>query len=200
MTSQDLPPDVRTVVLVEGDSDRNAILALARRLGRDLADEGIAVVAMGGCHQHLTVRPPVRSLLRPEWSPTRPGWLVRHSPNSAISRLPCERPASAPVAGEVAALSRARFFACDRDLEDEMIRALGTEAMVAFIDSQGEGRTFDLMRRQPAQRERTLEQQIGHRFMGIRIRAQGALWRRPRGGGGHRGHATPPDGPRGDSL
>ena len=36
------------MVLVEGDSDRNAILALARRLGRDLADEGIAVVAMGG--------------------------------------------------------------------------------------------------------------------------------------------------------
>ena len=38
----------RAVVLVEGDSDRVALLTLAGRCGRSLADEGVEVVAMGG--------------------------------------------------------------------------------------------------------------------------------------------------------
>jgi hypothetical protein len=39
---------VHAVVLVEGDSDRIALKTLAGRQGRDLAAEGIEVVAMGG--------------------------------------------------------------------------------------------------------------------------------------------------------
>lgn len=38
----------RTVVLVEGVSDKSAIEALAERRGRNLAAEGISIVAMGG--------------------------------------------------------------------------------------------------------------------------------------------------------
>ena len=38
----------RTVVLVEGASDRVALHTLAGRLGRDLEVEGVRVVAMGG--------------------------------------------------------------------------------------------------------------------------------------------------------
>ena len=44
-------PDVssaRAAVLVEGESDRLAVEALARRRGRDLGTEGVAVVPMGG--------------------------------------------------------------------------------------------------------------------------------------------------------
>jgi hypothetical protein len=37
----------RTVVLVEGLSDRAAIHALAKRRGRNLEEEGITTVAMG---------------------------------------------------------------------------------------------------------------------------------------------------------
>ena len=39
---------LRGVVLVEGTSDRRAVEALARRRGRDLEAEGVAVVPMGG--------------------------------------------------------------------------------------------------------------------------------------------------------
>jgi len=39
---------LRAVVLVEGNSDRVALLTLAGRRGRDLAAEGIEVVAMDG--------------------------------------------------------------------------------------------------------------------------------------------------------
>lgn len=40
--------DARSVVLVEGVSDQLAVEALARRQGRDLAADGVAVLAMGG--------------------------------------------------------------------------------------------------------------------------------------------------------
>ncbi len=45
-----LPEDValRSVVLVEGSSDRAAHEVLAARRGRDLSAEGVAVVTMGG--------------------------------------------------------------------------------------------------------------------------------------------------------
>ena len=39
---------LRGVVLVEGTSDRRAVETLARRRGRDLRSEGVAVVPMGG--------------------------------------------------------------------------------------------------------------------------------------------------------
>ena len=42
------PADARAIVLVEGLSDRNAVEALAERLGRDLAAEGVVVVPIGG--------------------------------------------------------------------------------------------------------------------------------------------------------
>src|SRR5688572_6228842 len=42
--------DARTVVLAEGESDRRAIEALARRRGHDLAAEDIAIVPIGGAH------------------------------------------------------------------------------------------------------------------------------------------------------
>ncbi|MFD0473929.1 TOPRIM nucleotidyl transferase/hydrolase domain-containing protein [Nonomuraea thailandensis] len=40
--------DPRTVVLVEGASDKSAIETLAQRRGVDLAAEGISLVSMGG--------------------------------------------------------------------------------------------------------------------------------------------------------
>jgi Overcoming lysogenization defect protein-like, TOPRIM domain len=40
----------RTVVLVEGVSDQIAVEALAGRLGRDLATEGVTVLPAGGAH------------------------------------------------------------------------------------------------------------------------------------------------------
>jgi hypothetical protein len=46
----DVVTDTRWVVLVEGPSDQAAVEALARRVGRDLAAEGVEVVSIGGAH------------------------------------------------------------------------------------------------------------------------------------------------------
>jgi hypothetical protein len=149
------------VVLVEGASDRAAVEALAARRGRDLAGEGVAVVSMGGA--------------------TNIGaYLSRLVPAGADRRL-----AGLCDAGEVHVFGRALeragfgrgldraglealgFHVCDADLEDELIRSLGLEAVEAVIASLGELASFRTMQQQPAQRNRRRDQQL-RRFMGTR--------------------------------
>jgi hypothetical protein len=142
--------DVHTAVLVEGDSDRSAVEALARRQGRQLGAEGIAVVAIGGA--------------------TNAGHAVRrYGPAGEGRRL-----AALCDVAEVAHFARAHepwrsggLFVCDADLEDELIRAMGTDAMGAFIDDQGDGAAFAAFQRQPFQRGRPLVAQL-RRFIGTK--------------------------------
>jgi hypothetical protein len=59
------------------------------------------------------------------------------------------------------------FFVCVADLEDELIRALGTAAVQEIIEVQGELGSFHIFQKQPAQRGRATEAQL-RRFMGTR--------------------------------
>lgn len=154
MADEDRAAGIGTVVLVEGESDREAVVALSLRMGRDLVAEGVAVVAMGG----------VANIGR---------FVDLYGPAGARMRLVglCDR-------GETGFFARAfgerpgrpgssRFFVCDADLEDELIRAMGTAAVLDFIEIEGDLRTFSIMQRQPAQRDHPLSQQL-HRFIGVR--------------------------------
>ncbi len=66
-----------------------------------------------------------------------------------------------------ARLEELGFFACETDLEDELIRALGAPAVEAVIEEQGELMSWRILQRQPAQRTRSVEDQL-HRFLGTR--------------------------------
>lgn len=57
------------------------------------------------------------------------------------------------------------FFVCVLDLEDEMIRSLGPDAVEGVIEAQREMGSFRIFQRQPAQRERSTEAQL-RRFLG----------------------------------
>jgi hypothetical protein len=59
------------------------------------------------------------------------------------------------------------FYVCVADLEDELIRALGTGVVVQVIDERGELGSFRTLQRQPAQRDRSVEAQL-RRFMGTK--------------------------------
>jgi hypothetical protein len=61
-------------------------------------------------------------------------------------------------------LERAGFFACTRDLEDELTRAVGPEGMERVLEEQHELRAFRTYQKQPAHRDRPLEEQL-HGFM-----------------------------------
>lgn len=136
-----------TTVLVEGESDRVAVETLARREAYDLDALGVSVVAMGGA--------------------TSVGNVVgRYGLAAADHRLLglCDAAEHAYVVRAVERAGAAvTWFVCEPDLEDELVRALGTAAVLDVLDAQGELASFRLLQRQPAHRERPLEAQL-HRF------------------------------------
>jgi hypothetical protein len=145
------------VVLVEGDSDRAALLALAARRGRDLAAEGVVVLAMGGVTnvgRFLAERPTavVAGLCDAGEEPHVRRQLERAGRGSPRSRADTER---------------LGFSVCDADLEDELIRALGPAAVERVVEELGELGTLRTFQGQPAQRGRPAVAQL-RRFMGTR--------------------------------
>jgi len=138
----------RGVVLVEGTSDRRAVETLARRRGRDLEAEGVAVVSMGGYGN-------LPRLLRKYRDVRVAGLYDVGEERHFLRALRC---------GERGELERLGFYACTRDLEDELTRALGPERMENVLAEQGELRAFRTYQKQPAHRDRPLEEQL-HGFM-----------------------------------
>ncbi|MEV7644865.1 ATP-dependent endonuclease [Streptomyces rubiginosohelvolus] len=150
---------LRTVVLVEGVSDRAAVEALAERQGRTLTAEGIVVVPLGGA----TSITRFLRLLGPDGLDVRPAGLCDAAEQRFfLQGLERTGFGSGLAPGDLEAVG---FFTCHADLEDELIRALGTDGVQQVIDDQGDLRTFRLFQKQPAQRERPVEAQL-RRFMG----------------------------------
>jgi hypothetical protein len=152
---------LRAVILAEGTSDQAALEALAERSGEALAARGISIVAMGGATNidHFIAR------FGPRGLGVRLAGLC-DAAEAGYFRRALER------AGLGAALSRSGmealgFYVCDADLEDELIRALGTAAVEQIIEAQGEIRSLRIFRRQPAQQGQSPARQL-HRFMGTR--------------------------------
>jgi hypothetical protein len=151
----------RAVVLVEGESDRCALEALAVRRGRDLAAEGVAIVAMGGAQaiaRHL-------DHFGPQGLDVRLAGLCDAGEEGGFRRG-LER-ARLGTNLTRADLERLGFFVCVADLEDELIRALGTDSVEAVIEAQGELRALRTMQKQPAQQDRSAQEQL-RRFIGTK--------------------------------
>jgi hypothetical protein len=148
---------VSAVVLVEGPSDAAVLSVLARRLGLDSAE--LEVVSMGGVTN-------VARYLR----------AYADHPGTAVGGL-CDRGEVRFVAGGLRRLGHSvdardelaahGFFVCDEDLEDELIRALGTTAVVDVIEREGELGQLHTFQQQPFQRSRSLHDQL-HRFAGTK--------------------------------
>jgi len=146
-------------VVVEGVSDKLALETLAVRRGRRLDAEGVSIVSLGGAQA------------------------IGRFLESLGRRRPQVRLAGLCDAGEERDFRRALehtglganltrsdmerlgFFVCVVDLEDELIRALGTEAVEEVVDAQGELGSFRTLQKQPVWRDRPLAEQL-RRFLG----------------------------------
>src|SRR6185295_5880301 len=94
-----------SIVVVEGASDRAALVRLAQRRGRNLAREGVAVIPIGGAH-------------------ALPRFLT--SLGSAADSVKLAGLCDAGEAEEFRrALDGAPCYVCNTDLEDELVRAVG---------------------------------------------------------------------------
>jgi hypothetical protein len=147
---------VTTVVMVEGESDRAALEAVAPVLGRSL--DGVCLEVLGGATN-------VGRFLGGLGDDVRVLGLY-DEPEERFFRNGLQRAGFGPVRDrdDLEALG---FFACVRDLEEELIRALGVARVQEVIDREGELASLRSLQNQPAQRERTAEQQL-HRFIGTR--------------------------------
>jgi hypothetical protein len=110
--------DCRTVVLVEGESDRAAIEALARRRGRALRSEGVRIVPMGGA----TNVGHVLELVGPAGLDLRLAGLCDAGEREHVRRALQRAGFDCRSRSDLQELG---FFVCKADLEDELVRALG---------------------------------------------------------------------------
>ena len=133
------------VVLVEGASDRIALETLALRQGRDLAAEGVSIVAIGGAQAV--------------------GRVLAGLAGQRVAGLCDVR----EEAGFRRAFERARsalnVHVCDPDFEGELIRALGAGAVEDVLGANGDLSSFRTMQQQPVWRDRPVADQL-RRFMG----------------------------------
>jgi hypothetical protein len=149
----------RTVVLVEGISDKHAIEALAGRYGRDLEAEGVAVLAMGGAQaigRFLDLYGP-------------PGQGLELAGLCDVQeeddfRRGLERAGLGPNLTR-ADMERLGFYVCVRDLEDELIRAHGAASVERIAEARGDLQSFRTLQKQPAWQGQPIEEQL-RRFMG----------------------------------
>jgi len=152
--------DIHTFVLVEGESDAAAVRALAGLFGHDLGSGSIRICPVGG----VTNFPQALS----ELTRAHPGssfcglydiaeerYVRRALGNAALPNAAHEPPESFG------------FFACVADLEDELIRALGAEAVQHVLEAQGELASFRRFQAMPHHRLTPVDHQL-RRFLGTR--------------------------------
>jgi urease gamma subunit len=149
----------RVVLLVEGESDRLALTTLAARRDLDLAGRGVEVVVMDGVTnigRHLVEQVRAGSVVGGLYDAAE-----QHFVRRGLERVGLRREGSPDP------LAEQGFFVCVTDLEDELVRAIGTPGVLEVLAGEEELDSFRLFQRQPAQRDRSLEAQL-HRFLGTR--------------------------------
>ena len=119
------------VILVEGVSDAVALETLAAIEGIDLS--GTAILPVHGAH----AIGPGLARFGPRGTNTLAGGLC-DAAEAGFLRTGLRRAGFDTVPPE-GALARHGFHVCDRDLEDELLRALGIEAARAVVEAAGDG-------------------------------------------------------------
>ena len=137
----------RAVVLVEGTSDQVAVETLAERRNVDLVAERVEIVPIGGAHAI--------------------GRFLAHFGPLGVPLAGLYDAAEEREFGRVLGddLEQRGFFACEPDLEGELIRALGAAAVEAVAEAHGDLGSFRTLQKQPEWRGQPVEEQL-RRFMG----------------------------------
>ena len=146
-------------MLVEGLSDQSALKALAERRGRNLDEEGVAVVSIGGA-QAIG-----RFLHRfgPQGLDVKLAGLCDAGEEGDFRRALERAGLGTNLTRED--MERLGFYVCVADLEEELIRALGVDAVEQVVEEHGDLGPFRTLQKQPQWQGRTPEDQL-RRFMG----------------------------------
>ncbi|GGD14956.1 TOPRIM nucleotidyl transferase/hydrolase domain-containing protein [Nocardioides daphniae] len=138
-------------LLVEGESDRAAVVSLAPRFGVDLDAEQIAVTVIGGAGNFG------RAIAEAAAQGHRVGGLYDEAEERFV--------AGALNRQEGEDLTRQGFFACRPDLELELVRAIGAVELAPLLEANGDLKTFRNFQDQPKYRDADALEQA-RRFIG----------------------------------
>ena len=151
---------IRTLVLVEGDSDAAAVRALADLIRFDLGAHHVQVCPAGGVTNFSRV---LSDFVRTHPEASFFGMYdvadERHVRRALTN-------AAVPVAAHES-LEPFGFFACVADLEDELIRALGATTVERVLEAQAELSSFRRFQAMPQHRLAPVHDQL-RRFLGTR--------------------------------
>jgi hypothetical protein len=144
-----------SVILVEGESDKAALSEAATVLGIEVLSTSIQVM-----HGATNLR---KSLAETVSVGVRIAGLYDAGEEALVVRALTE--AGMTDGRDRLSLERVGFYACDRDLEEELIRALGTVGVTNVIASQGNDyRRFQSLQQMPEWRGRPVEEQLRRWF------------------------------------
>jgi hypothetical protein len=146
------------VVLVEGISDQIALETAAVGRGRNLEAEQIVIMPIGGAHAIGRVL----TRLGPLSAQVRLAGLYDLREQDVFRRGLAALQVGSPRTRTD--LEQLGFYCCVNDLEDELLRAVGTAGVEALFDSHGDLRSFRSFQSQPAWRGRQPEAQL-YRFV-----------------------------------
>ncbi len=149
----------RSIIAVEGESDRVALQTVAIRRGLDLQRAGVEVIVLGGAQ---AIGPYLRRYRDAGDRRCLAG--LYDAGEEAVFRRGLERHGFGEISGRRDLEARG-FFCCDLDLEDELIRALGVGGVLGVIAEHGDEQPFRALQHQPEWRQRAVDAQL-RRFMG----------------------------------
>lgn len=145
----------RSVILVEGQSDRRALETLAARLDRDLVAERVAILAIAGASnvgRFLAILPAEVQVCG-----------LYDEAEEHVVRNALEQ-GDGSTGHELAAQG---FFMCRRDLEEELIRSVGIAGVLETVEDTRDLEAWRRFSNQPAQRGRSIEARL-RRFLGTK--------------------------------
>lgn len=141
-------------VLVEGVSDQRAVEALAKRQGRTLEAEGVAVIPIAGA----TNVGRFLKLLGPQGRDVQLAGLCDEGEVGAFAEALHHAGMGTDLDRD--GLEQLGFFVCETDLEEELIRAVGPDRVLSLMDAHGHMRRFRRFQNQPAHRRKSIEAQL----------------------------------------
>lgn len=141
----------RAVILVEGPSDQVAVEMLAARRGDDLIRSGVEVVAIGGAAN-------LRAFLETYSPDVRLAGLGDIGEVAVYGRTVSRAGVSCGSSRQD--LEEVGFHMCVVDLEDELIRALGTAQTRSIVERTDTPGSFRSYQRQPAHRDEPVDMQL----------------------------------------
>lgn len=153
----------RSVILVEGQSDKYALEAVAAKKNRNLDSDGVTIVAMRGAAGIETFL----GLLGPRGLKIKLAGLCDANEEAKWARALESHGLGAKL--DRAAMGSLGFQVCDKDLEEVLISTAGEDEALALVDALGDKSAFGRFAQQPIQKSRSVSEQL-HDFIHSRGR------------------------------